>query len=203
MINKFINSPVIPVLTFNDVNEALKVSEILLEENLTNLEITLRTPNSLSCIKAIIKEFPNVNVGAGTIVNINQLKEVKDIGCTFAVSPGFTKALVEKAKELDLFYLPGVSSPSEIIELLELGIKFQKFFHAKNSGGYDMLNAYKNIFPDVKFCPTGGIGKNDFKKYLELENVLCLGGSWMVNTKTMSFNDIREESRFISNELKI
>ena len=203
MINKFVNSPVIPVLTFNDVNEALKISEILLNQNLTNLEITLRTPNAISCIEAVIKEFPNANVGAGTIINVNQLIKVKDIGCSFAVSPGFTKSLVEKSKALELFYLPGASTPSEIINLLELGITFQKFFHAGNSGGYKMLKAYASIFSDVKFCPTGGIGKNDFKEYLNLDNVLCLGGSWMVNSKIMSFDEIKKEAKFINNTLKM
>jgi len=80
-------------------------------------------------------------------------------------------------------YLPGASTPSEIIELLELGVTFQKFFHAGNSGGYKMLQAYANIFSEVKFCPTGGIGATDFKDYLKLNNVVCLGGSWMVPSK--------------------
>ena len=202
MINDFKNSPVIPVLTFNDVKESLEISEVLVEEGLTNLEITLRTPNALACIEAIIKEFPSANVGAGTIVKKEQLLQIQNIGCNFAVSPGATKTLIKEAKRINMNYLPGASTPSEIIALMEEGIFFQKFFHAGNSGAYKMLQAYANIFEDVSFCPTGGIGQKDFKEYLELKNVVCLGGSWMVNTKTMSLNDIRSEAKNISSMLK-
>ncbi|MAC83140.1 MAG: 2-dehydro-3-deoxyphosphogluconate aldolase [Arcobacter sp.] len=198
MINEFKNSPVIPVLTFNDVNESLKISEILIQEGLTNLEITLRTPNAMSCIEAIVKEFPMANVGAGTIIKKEQLVQVQNIGCTFAVSPGATSSLIQEAKRIDMNYLPGASTPSEIISLIEEGIFFQKFFHAGNSGGYKMLQAYANIFEEVQFCPTGGIGQKDFQDYLNLKNVVCLGGSWMVNTKTMSLNDIQIEAKSIT-----
>lgn len=202
MINKFINSPVIPVLTFNDVTESLKISEILLEEGLSNLEITLRTPNAMACIEAIAKEFPSANVGAGTIVKKEQLKQVQDIGCTFAVSPGATKTLIQEAKTININYLPGASTPSEIITLMEEGIFFQKFFHAGNSGGYKMLQAYANIFEDVKFCPTGGIGQNDFKDYLKLKNVVCLGGSWMVNTSQIDYENIKNAASAITRSIR-
>lgn len=202
MINKFIDSPVIPVLTFNEVNTALKISEILVNEGLTNLEITLRTPNALACIESIIKEFPFANVGAGTIIKKEQLNQINDIGCAFAVSPGFTKELVFHAKELNISYLPGASTPSEIITLLNLGVNFQKFFHAANSGGHKMLQAYANIFEEVKFCPTGGIGQSDFNDYLKLKNVVCIGGSWMVDTKKMSLDDIKNAASLIISDLK-
>jgi 2-dehydro-3-deoxyphosphogluconate aldolase/(4S)-4-hydroxy-2-oxoglutarate aldolase len=202
MINKFINSPVIPVLTFDNIDESLKISEILLSEGLSNLEITLRTANALACIEAIVKEFPDANVGAGTIVKTEQLKQVKDIGCSFAVSPGFTKELVSYANELEISYLPGASTPSEIIELLNLGVNFQKFFHAGNSGGYEMLQAYANIFEEVKFCPTGGINQDDFKDYLKLKNVVCLGGSWMVNTKEIDYKNIKNAASAITRSIR-
>ncbi len=206
MIEIFKKSPVIPVLTFNDINQALKVSEVLIEQGLHSLEITLRTPDALKCIEAIIKKFPSANVGAGTIVNTNQLKQVKDIGCSFTVSPGFTKKLVNEAKKIDIFYLPGASTPSEIIQLLELDIKFQKFFHARNSGGYKMLQTYANIFPDIQFCPTGGINSNDFTDYLSLNNVVCLGGSWMVSNKDlqdMNYTNIKNSAQLIMRRLRI
>ena len=204
MIQQFEQSPVIPVLTLNEINSSLKVAEVLIEEGLTNLEITLRTPNALSCIQAIAKEFPEANVGAGTIVRKEQLEQIKDVGCTFAVSPGFTKTLVEEARRIDMPYLPGASTPSEIIELLELGVTFQKFFHAGNSGGYKMLQAYANIFSEVKFCPTGGIGAMDFADYLKLENVLCLGGSWMVPRKDVdheNYDKIKGAAALIRNSI--
>ncbi len=205
MIQQFENSPVIPVLTLNEINSSLKVAEVLIEEGLTNLEITLRTPNALACIEAIAKEFPQANVGAGTIVRKEQLQQIKDVGCTFAVSPGFTKTLVTEAKRIEMPYLPGASTPSEIIELLELGVTFQKFFHAGNSGGYKMLQAYANIFSEVKFCPTGGIGESDFKAYLKLNNVVCLGGSWMVPNKdieNMNFSNIKNAAHLIMSGIR-
>ncbi|NQY93980.1 MAG: bifunctional 4-hydroxy-2-oxoglutarate aldolase/2-dehydro-3-deoxy-phosphogluconate aldolase [Campylobacteraceae bacterium] len=205
MIQQFENSPVIPVLTLNDINTSLKVAEVLIQEGLTNLEITLRTPNALSCIEAIAKEFPEANVGAGTIVRKEQLQQIKDVGCTFAVSPGFTKTLVEEARRIDMPYLPGASTPSEIIELLELGVTFQKFFHAGNSGGYKMLQAYSNIFSEVKFCPTGGIGASDFKDYLKLNNVVCLGGSWMVSNadvENMNISNIKNAAHLIMSGIR-
>jgi len=205
IITQFENSPVIPVLTLNEINSSLKVAEALIDEGLTNLEITLRTPNALKCIEAIAKEFPTANVGAGTIVKKEQLQQIKDVGCTFAVSPGFTKTLVEEAKNINMPYLPGASTPSEIIELLELGVTFQKFFHAGNSGGYKMLQAYANIFADVKFCPTGGIGAMDFTDYLKLDNVLCLGGSWMVPNKDVengNYDKIKSAAALIRSSLK-
>lgn len=202
MILQFEKSPVIPVLTFNDIPSSLKISQILVEAGLTNLEITLRTPNALKCIEAIAKEFPEANVGAGTIIKKEQLQQIKDVGCSFAVSPGFTKTLVEEAQKIDIPYLPGASTPSEIIALSELGVTFQKFFHAGNSGGYKMLQAYENIFSQIKFCPTGGIGPNDFKDYLKLNNVLCLGGSWMVDTKNLNYNDIKNAADLIMGSLR-
>ena len=180
MIEKFRSSPIIPVLTFNDIDDALKTSEDLIKRDMKNLEITLRTPNALKCIEAVVKEFPEAFVGAGTIVRKEQLVEVKEAGCGFAVSPGFTKSLVEEARRLNLGYLPGVSTPSEIIALSELGVSFMKFFHAGNSGGYKMLKAYADIFSEINFCPTGGISQEDYAEYLKLPNVICVGGSWIV-----------------------
>jgi 2-dehydro-3-deoxyphosphogluconate aldolase/(4S)-4-hydroxy-2-oxoglutarate aldolase len=201
LINKFKNSPVIPVLTLNNVEDSLKISDILLTAGLTNLEITLRTPNSLQCIEAIIKKFPDANVGAGTIVNSKQLKKVKDIGCKFAISPGFTCELVNTAKEIDLNYLPGASTPAEIMQLMALDITFMKFFHAVNAGGHKMLKDYSNIFDTISFCPTGGISSKTYLEYLELPNVACIGGSWMVDTKKMTWVEIEKEANLIVKNL--
>lgn len=205
MIEKFENSPVIPVLTLDDIEESLHTADALISNGLTNLEITLRTSNALDCIEAIAKKFPEANVGAGTIVSKEQLLHVKNAGGTFAVSPGHTKDLVESAKNVGINYLPGASTPSEIISLLELGVTFQKFFHAGNSGGYKMLQAYENIFSQVKFCPTGGISQKDFKDYLNLNNVVCLGGSWMVPTKEIkakNYDYIKNEAASIMEALR-
>ncbi len=180
LIEKLKKSPVIPVLTFDEVNSSLKSCEKLLKDGYTNLEVTLRTKNALYCIEAIAKEFPNACVGAGTIIRKEQFLEVKNAGGSFAVSPGYTKELIDEALNIDIPYLPGASTPSEIIELYSFGFNFQKFFHAKNSGGLKMLKAYAEIFSDIYFCPTGGISQEDYIDYLNLRNVVCVGGSWVV-----------------------
>ena len=186
---KFKNSRVIPVLTLDDIDTSLKVADILIKTGLTNLEVTLRTNNALKCIEAIKKEFPLVNIGAGTIIKKEQFKQVKDVGALFAVSPGWSVNLVNEAKKVGIAYLPGVSTPSEMISLFEMGVDFMKFFHASHSGGYKMLKAYSNMFPQISFCPTGGISGKDFEDYLKLDNVVCIGGSWMVADK-----DIQEKN---------
>ncbi len=199
---KFKNSPVIPVLTLDDIDTSLKVADILIEAGLTNLEVTLRTTNALKCIEAIKKEFPSANIGAGTIIEKKQFQQIKDVGALFAVSPGWSINLVNEAKKVGIAYLPGASTPSEIISLFEAGVSFQKFFHASQSGGYKMLKAYSNIFPQISFCPTGGISKKDFKNYLELDNVLCLGGSWMVSDKDIlekNYGNIENIAKLIMN----
>jgi 2-dehydro-3-deoxyphosphogluconate aldolase/(4S)-4-hydroxy-2-oxoglutarate aldolase len=178
-ITQFNASPIIPVLTFNDPQQALRSTEILLKKGLSTLEITMRTPQALACIEAVIRAFPEATVGAGTLTQKEQFVTVKALGCSFAVSPGFTKEMVDAAVEAGIPYLPGVSTPSEIMALSSLGISFQKFFHAGNAGGVEMLKVYHALFPDILFCPTGGISEEDYQNYLSLENVLCVGGSWM------------------------
>ena len=183
MMQSFKKSPMIVVLDLNNPKEAPFISEAILNGGLTNLEITLRNEYSLECLIAIKKEFPSVNVGAGTIINVEQLQQVKDSGANFAVSPGHTKKLISEAKRIDIPYLPGASTPSEIMNLLELGVTYQKFYHASNIGGYNVVKMYANLFPEVKFCPTGGISQSDFTSYLQLKNVFSVGGSWVVPPK--------------------
>lgn len=190
--------PVIPVLTFEDKKMALKISEALIEGGLNTLEITLRTSNALECIEAVKKEFPNILVGAGTILNKKQIKKVKNVGSDFAVSPGFTKELIKTSKKEKLPYLPGASTPSEIMKLIEQEVYFQKFFHASHSGGYKMLETYKSLFPEVDFCPTGGIKESDYKEYLSLSNVICIGGSWIITKEDIeNFNFNRLKNKVI------
>lgn len=181
--------PVIPVLTLDDKKQALKVADALVKGGIETIEVTLRTKKALTCIEAIKKEFNEVLVGAGTVVSEEQLLHVKSVGADFAVSPGFTKKLVKKAKKIGFPYLPGVATPSEVICLKELGVKYQKFFHATNLGGIKTLKMYKSLFNDTLFCPTGGVGEGDYLEYLKLENVFCVGGSWIATSEDLQKND--------------
>ena len=204
MIKFLEKSPIISILTLNNAEESMHIADALINEGLSNLEVTLRTPNALNCIEAIAKKFPNVKIGAGTITSKEQLQQVKDVGAIFALSPGWTANLVNEAKKINLEYLPGVSTPSEIMALSEMGVNFQKFFHANHLGGYKMIKSYANIFPQVKFCPTGGISEKDFKDYLALDNVTCVGGSWMVqesDIKEKNYGNIRNMAKFIKENI--
>ena len=185
-IQNFQNSPIIPVLSLDNIDESLFVCEALLEGGLTNVELTLRSPNAIKCIEQIALKLPEIYLGAGTITTIEQLIAVKNAGASFAISPGSSPKLLRKAKDIPIDYIPAASTPSEIMTLAEEGYTFQKFFHAKNSGGYAMLKTYASLFPNIKFCPTGGISKEDFIEYLKLPNVICVGGSWMVDSHDMN-----------------
>lgn len=206
IIKKLKKAPIIPVLTFDDETLALKVSEALIKGGLTNLEVTLRTKEALKCMELIKKEFKqDILLGAGTVLEEKQFKKIKNIGVDFAVSPGFTKSLVKEAKKEKIPYLPAASTPSEIMQLLSLGVTFQKFFHAGHSGGYKMLQTFKSLFPQVSFCPTGGISSKDYQEYLKLENVLCLGGSWIVTKEDIAssnFKAIEKRAKNISNSFE-
>lgn len=201
IVKRLKKSPIIPVLTFEDTITALKVSEALIDGGLSTLEITLRTKKALMCIDAIKKSFKkDVCVGAGTVLEKNQIDRLKELNVDFMVSPGFTKKLVLYAKKQKIPYLPGVSTPREVMELISLDVKFMKFFHASMQGGVKSLGVYKSLFPKVRFCPTGGIGDNDYKEYLKLQNVFCVGGSWMVSGEDIAnknFDLIRKKAKKI------
>ena len=137
------------------------------------------TPPSMRCGRAIMAEVDGAIVGAGTVLTYHQLDQVYDMGCAFAVSPGFTDGLLDAAATTPIPLLPGASSASEVMTLLERGYTRQKFFPAGPAGGVPFLKSLASPLPDAQFCPTGGISASNAKHYLELSNVLCVGGSWV------------------------
>lgn len=174
------STPVIPVLTIDHAGQALPLAEALLAGGLTVLEITLRTPAALGAISAIRKQFPTASVGAGTVLNKSGYEQAVAAGATFIVSPGFTQELLACAAASNVPLLPGVNTPSEIMQLLAAGLTAMKFFPAEAAGGVAMLKALHAPLPQALFCPTGGIGLQNAPEYLALPNVACIGGSWMV-----------------------
>jgi 2-dehydro-3-deoxyphosphogluconate aldolase/(4S)-4-hydroxy-2-oxoglutarate aldolase len=174
-------APVIPVLTIDDAAHALPLAEALLAGGLPVLEITLRTPYALAAISAIREAFPAALVGAGTIINRDTFAQAETAGAAFVVSPGFTAELLACSKASSLPFLPGVNTPSEVMQLLSHGINAMKFFPAEAAGGIAMLKAIGAPLPQALFCPTGGITPDNARAYLALENVACVGGSWMVS----------------------
>jgi 2-dehydro-3-deoxyphosphogluconate aldolase/(4S)-4-hydroxy-2-oxoglutarate aldolase len=173
-------APVIPVITIDDPDHALPLAEALVAGGLPVLEITLRTPYALAAIEAIKQAQPTAIVGAGTVSNRGNFQQALDAGAEFIVSPGFTPELLACAKSTAVPFLPGVNTPSEIMQLLGHGITSMKFFPAEAAGGVPMLKSIGAPLPQALFCPTGGITPANARDYLALANVACVGGSWMV-----------------------
>jgi 2-dehydro-3-deoxyphosphogluconate aldolase/(4S)-4-hydroxy-2-oxoglutarate aldolase len=171
---------VVPVITIWDAESAVPLAEALVAGGLQVLEITLRTEAGLESISRIAAELPGAVVGAGTVVTPQQLLDARNAGARFVVSPGCTDSLAVAAADAGGVFLPGAVTASEVLRLLELGISLMKFFPAESSGGLAALKALAAPFPQVRFCPTGGIGLESAPDYLALKNVLCVGGSWMV-----------------------
>ncbi|GAA6806380.1 bifunctional 4-hydroxy-2-oxoglutarate aldolase/2-dehydro-3-deoxy-phosphogluconate aldolase [Helicobacter pylori] len=172
-------SPIIPVVVIEDIKDAVPLAQSLVEGGIHIIEVTLRSSCALEAIELIAKNVPRMRVGAGTILNPTQLEQAQNRGAEFLISPGLTIKLLEHAKKKDMPLIPGVSSSSEVMQALELGYSTLKFFPAEYCGGVKLLNAFNGPFKGVKFCPTGGISIDNMHSYLSLENVLCVGGSWL------------------------
>ncbi|WRF11061.1 bifunctional 4-hydroxy-2-oxoglutarate aldolase/2-dehydro-3-deoxy-phosphogluconate aldolase [Helicobacter pylori] len=172
-------SPIVPVVVIEDLNDAVPLAQSLIEGGIPIIEVTLRSSCALEAIELIAKNVPKMRVGAGTILNPTQLEQAQNRGAEFLISPGLTIELLEHAKKKSMPLIPGVSSSSEVMQALELGYHALKFFPAEYCGGVKLLNAFNGPFKGVKFCPTGGISADNMRSYLNLENVLCVGGSWL------------------------
>ncbi|GAA8840889.1 bifunctional 4-hydroxy-2-oxoglutarate aldolase/2-dehydro-3-deoxy-phosphogluconate aldolase [Helicobacter pylori] len=172
-------SPIVPVVVIEDIKDAVPLAQSLIEGGIHIIEVTLRSSCALEAIELIAKNVPKMRVGAGTILNPTQLEQAQNRGAEFLISPGLTIKLLEHAKKKDMPLIPGVSSSSEVMQALELGYSALKFFPAEYCGGVKLLNAFNGPFKGVKFCPTGGISTDNMRSYLNLENVLCVGGSWL------------------------
>ncbi|BAW62904.1 bifunctional 4-hydroxy-2-oxoglutarate aldolase/2-dehydro-3-deoxy-phosphogluconate aldolase [Helicobacter pylori] len=174
-------SPIVPVVVIENIKDAVPLAQSLVEGGIHIIEVTLRSSCALEAIELIAKNVPKMRVGAGTILNPTQLEQAQNRGAEFLISPGLTIKLLEHAKKKDMPLIPGVSSSSEVMQALELGYSALKFFPAEYCGGVKLLNAFNGPFKGVKFCPTGGISADNMHSYLNLENVLCVGGSWLTS----------------------
>ena len=170
---------VVAVLVIDDVAAAVPLARALVGGGIRTIEVTLRSPSALDAIAAIAAGVPDAVVGAGTITAPGQFAEVERRGARFAVSPGATPALCEAAAASPVSWLPGAQTVTEMMALRDRGYLVQKFFPAEPSGGVAFLKALVSPLPDLRFCPTGGIGERNAGDYLALSNVLCVGGSWM------------------------
>ncbi|MGX8882506.1 bifunctional 4-hydroxy-2-oxoglutarate aldolase/2-dehydro-3-deoxy-phosphogluconate aldolase [Methylovorus sp. SPW-M1] len=173
------HGPVIPVIVINKVEDAVPMAEALLEGGIKVLEVTLRTPVALQAMEAIAKAVPDAILGAGTVRSIKDAQACKDVGCQFAVSPGYTSQLGLAAREIGLPLLPGVSTGSEIMQANADDYYFLKLFPAVAVGGINLLKGFSGPFGDVKFCPTGGVTVESAPQFLALPNVVVCGGTWL------------------------
>ena len=171
-------APVIPVLVIRDAAQARGLAEALVAGGLKVLEVTLRTPAALDAIREM-KQVPGAIVGAGTVVNDGQVREVADAGAEFIVSPGLSERLGGAIGESGIPWLPGVATAGDIMRGLDMGLAHFKFFPAETSGGVKALKALAAPFYQCRFCPTGGITEASARDWLALEPVLCVGGSWV------------------------
>ncbi|GHE77817.1 ketohydroxyglutarate aldolase [Streptomyces spiralis] len=182
-------APVVPVVVLQDASDAVPLARALVAGGLPAIEVTLRTPAAPEAIRAIAGEVPGAVVGAGTVITPGQVAESVAAGARFLVSPGWTEALLEAMAGSGVPYLPGVSTASEVVALLERGVREMKFFPAQAAGGTGYLKSLAGPLPQARFCPTGGIGPDIAPAYLALPNVGCVGGSWMVPADAVAARD--------------
>lgn len=182
-------APVIPVLTFNSAEEALPIAEALLEGGLPVLEVTLRTEAALESIQLLAEKLPEARIGAGTIATPAQYQAACEAGACFIVTPGSTCELLDTGIDSPIPLLPGIQTISELMEGFQRGYRRFKFFPASVAGGPAALKAYGGPFPDVRFCPTGGIRLDSADDYLSLDNVMCVGGSWLTPDNLIESRD--------------
>jgi 2-dehydro-3-deoxyphosphogluconate aldolase / (4S)-4-hydroxy-2-oxoglutarate aldolase len=183
------HGPVIPVIVLHRVQDAVPLARALVDGGVRVLEVTLRTPVALDCIRAIIAAVPQAIVGAGTVRNPDEARAAKAAGCRFAVSPGYLASVGRLCQEIDLPLLPGVATASEVMAAQADGHDFLKFFPASAAGGIPMLRGLAGPYPEVLFCPTGGITVKTAPDYLALPNVKVCGGSWLTPADAVASGD--------------
>ncbi|WP_030899062.1 MULTISPECIES: bifunctional 4-hydroxy-2-oxoglutarate aldolase/2-dehydro-3-deoxy-phosphogluconate aldolase [unclassified Streptomyces] len=182
-------APVVPVVVIEDAGHAVPLARALVAGGLPAIEVTLRTPAALDAIREIAREVPDAVVGAGTVISPGQVGDAVAAGARFLVSPGWTDVLLEAMRGSGVPFLPGVSTTSEVVALLECGVREMKFFPAQAAGGTAYLKSLSGPLPQARFCPTGGIGPASAPDYLALPNVACVGGSWMLPSDAVAGRD--------------
>jgi 2-dehydro-3-deoxyphosphogluconate aldolase/(4S)-4-hydroxy-2-oxoglutarate aldolase len=189
-IEKLLGSTrIVPVVTIDEADLAVPLAEVLLASGLGVIEITLRTAVALKAIENVARRVPGMIVGAGSIRRWEQIAQVQEAGAHFGISPGSTNKLVNEALRLKIPFIPGATTPSEILELLEQGFTLQKFFPAELAGGLAMLRALASPVPEAQFMPTGGISPELAVDYLAQLNVAAIDGSWIAPPSLINARD--------------
>ncbi|MCX8514649.1 MAG: bifunctional 4-hydroxy-2-oxoglutarate aldolase/2-dehydro-3-deoxy-phosphogluconate aldolase [Burkholderiales bacterium] len=188
----FKQNKVIPVVVINDVDKASAIVTALLEGGINAIEITLRTINALEIINLVAKQFPEMLVGAGTVLSDSDYHKAAGKGAKFIVSPGLSQELANTSHDYDIPFIPGAITPTEIINAYNLGFEYLKLFPAQSFNGIELLKSLSSPLPHIKFCPTGGINMNNIKQYLELPNVAAVGCSFIVSADVIKNSDYQQ-----------
>ena len=181
--------PVVPVVVIHKLEHAVSLATALIAGGIRVIEVTLRTPVAVEAIRAISQDVPGAIVGAGTVTRAEELSAVAEAGAVFAISPGLTVELLQAANQGTIPLIPGISTVSELMTGMAIGYTHFKFFPAEAAGGVKMLKAIAGPFPQITFCPTGGITLDNYLDYLALSNVACVGGSWIAPQGAMDQGD--------------
>ena len=179
---------IVPVIAINSADQALPLAKVLMENGLPCAEVTFRTEAAVESIRLMRKAYPDMLIGAGTVLTAAQVDQAIDAGVDFVVSPGFNPTTVKYCQQRNMPIIPGVNNPSLVEQAMEMGLKILKFFPAEPSGGISMLKALTAVYP-VSFMPTGGVSPSNVNDYLAIKSVVACGGTWMVPTDLMDKGD--------------
>ncbi|VXB60405.1 multifunctional 2-keto-3-deoxygluconate 6-phosphate aldolase and 2-keto-4-hydroxyglutarate aldolase and oxaloacetate decarboxylase [Luteimonas sp. 9C] len=180
---------VLPVITVHALDEARAIADALLEGGLHTLELTLRTPVAIDALAMLKRERPDIVIGAGTVLDADHIRASIDAGADFLVTPGTPPALADALAEADIPVVPGAATPTEFMALRARGFRNCKLFPASAVGGLAMLKGLAGPLHDMRFCPTGGISESNAAEFLAQPNVLCIGGSWMLDKGWLDAGD--------------
>ncbi len=203
IIKKIEELKLIPVAIIENPSDAIPLTQALIDVGLPIIEVTFRTQVAEQSISILSKNFPNLLVGAGTVLKIEQVKKAMNAGAKFIVTPGFNPKVVDYCINNKIIIIPGVNTPTMVEWALERGLKVVKFFPANLSGGINMLKSLAGPYPEMRFVPTGGINNDSLIDYLKLGNVLACGGSWIVKKDLISSGLFEEIKKLTQNALSL
>lgn len=194
---------VVPVVVLDDVNDAVPLGRALVDGGLLCAEVTFRTKSAEESIRIMTKEFPELLVGAGTVLTIEQVKRATEAGAKFIVSPGFDPEIVDYCLTNGISIFPGCTTPSDIAQAVKRGLNVVKFFPAEQFGGVSTIKALSAPFADIKFMPTGGINANNLENYLIFDRIIACGGSWMVNDDLIKAGRFDEMKQLVEEAVQL
>lgn len=189
VMDRFEELGIVPVVVINDAKDAIPLGKALMEGGLPCAEVTFRTDAAEESIRLMAKEYPDMLVGAGTVLTIEQVDRAVNAGAKFIVSPGINPKVVEYCVKNDIVIIPGTCNPTNVETALEFGLKVVKFFPAEQAGGLNYIKAIAAPYTGVKFMPTGGINAVNVKDYLGYNRIIACGGSWMVKSDLIASGD--------------